>query len=253
MSRNRFKKITLWFFGVIFAAILAIGAFQFSSIFFSYREGVRTYDALMQFVTNPPESPDAQIYSADRFPEVDFAALRAINSDIAAWLILEGTLINYPIVQGADNVFYLSHMFDGAQNSVGTLFIDRFNTPGFADQNTIIYGHNMRDGSMFATLLSYQSQTFFEEHPQMLLLTPDGNYLIELFAGYTVDVAADSWRFSFVDDADFERWISWTKHRSDFTSDVEIQPSDRLVTLSTCSYAFNNARYVVVGKLVPIT
>jgi len=252
MTRKGLKKITLWFFIIAFAAIAAISLFQLISIELAYREGARTYDVLTQFVTHPPESWDTRTNAADRFPEIDFAALRAINPDIAAWLILEGTPINYPVVQGADNLFYLNHMFDGEQNSVGTLFIDSYNTPGFADQNTVIYGHNMRDASMFATLLEYESQAFFEEHSEMLLLTPQGNYLIKLFAGYTTDAAADSWMFSFADSNDFERWISEAKYRSDFTSSVEIHPSDRLVTLSTCSYAFDNARYVVVGRLVPI-
>ena len=245
-----FKKGTLCFLVVGFAALAAVSLFQLMSIISTYRQGAQTYDALMRFVVLQPQS--AQAAPADRFPEVDFSALREINPDVVAWLILEGTSINYPVVQGADNIFYLNHMFDGTQNSVGTLFVDSFNTPGFANRNTVIYGHNMRDGSMFSYLIGYQSQAFFEEHPKMLLLTPDRNYLIELFAGYTVDVTADSWRVSFADSHDFEGWISEAKRQSDFTSDVAINPSDRVVTLSTCSYAFDNARYVVVGRLVPI-
>lgn len=249
MSRKK-SKIILCLLAICFAAMAAISLFQLASIISAYREGGRTYDMLTQFVT---PSPDAQAHPAVRFPEIDFAALYNINPNIAAWLILEGTPINYPVVQGTDNVFYLHHMFDGTPNSVGTLFIDSFNTPGFADKNTIIYGHNMRDGSMLAPLLSYQSQAFFEANPEMLLLTPEGNYLIKLFAGYTVDIAADSWRFSFAGDADFERWIAEARRRSDFVSDVQVLPTNRVVTLSTCSYAFFDARYVVVGKLVPIT
>jgi len=247
MNRKGFKSITLWIFVIGFAALAAISLLQLTSIFSTYREGARTYGELAQFAAHPPESSQA-----DRFPEVDFAALRAINPDIVAWLILEGTSLNYPVVQGTDDLFYLEHMFDGTRNSAGTLFVDSFNTPGFADQNTVIYGHNMRDGNMFATLLEYRSQAFFQEHPRMLLLTPEGNYLIELFAGYTVDITADSWRFSFDDGDDFERWVSQAKYRSDFTSDVEVDPSDRLVTLSTCSYDFDDARYVVVGRLAPV-
>jgi len=252
MSRKRLK-ITLWFLALGLVAVAAISLFQLTSIFRTYREGARTYYALAQFVTPPPQPPSsAQARPAERLPEVDFAALRAINRDIVAWLILEGTPINYPVVQGADNVFYLDHKFDGTHSGVGTLFVDSLNTPGFADQNTIIYGHNMRDGNMFATLLDYQCQEFFQAHPEMLLLTPQGNYLLRLLAGYTVDVMAGSWRISFDDGADFESWVSQARRRSDFTSDVEINPTDRLVTLSTCSYAFEDARYVVIGKLAPI-
>ena len=251
------KKITLSLLALGFAAITAVSLSQLSSILHAYRESAQVYVELTRFVTPQPQphSPQAglpppPVPAASPFPQADFAALSEVNPDIAAWLILEGSRINYPVVQGADNSFYLSHLFDGTPNPSGALFIDSYNEPGFADQNTVIYGHNMKDDSMFSTLLAYRSQEFFEQHPQMLLLTPRGNYLVELFAGYQTGIAADSWRHTFADASDFESWVSRSKERSDFTSDVEVLPTDRLLTLSTCSFAFDNARYVLVGKLV---
>ena len=262
------KKSILVFLALCFATVAVFSLLQLLSITSTYREATQGYDELTQFVRAPesdsvevnlPEpsvseedTPTPPHWAADRFPEVDFEKLGAINPDVAAWLILEDTQINYPVVQGGDNAFYLNHTFDGTRNKVGALFFDSNNTPGFADQNTIIYGHNMRDGSMFAALKNYQAQAFFDEHPYMLLLTPDGNYLVEIFAAYATAVTADSWRHTFDDEVDFANWIDEAKNRSDFTSDVEILPSDRVITLSTCSYVFDNARYVVVGRLVPI-
>lgn len=255
------KKSILAFFALCFVAVAVFSLLQLSSIASTYREGAQGYEALAQFVTDSPgqSSAGADLQEASRgdlassFPRVDFAGLSAINPNVAAWLILEDTQINCPVVQGADNTFYLNHTFDGTRNSVGALFIDSNNTPGFADQNTIIYGHHMKDGSMFAILQQYQSQAFFEAHPHMRLLTPEGNYLVELFAAYATDVTANSWRRTFGDEADFTSWIAEAKDRSDFVSDVDVRPSDRVVTLSTCSYVFDNARYVVLGRLVPVT
>ena len=269
MKRTGLKRVISGILALCFGAVAMFCLFQLSSILLTYRTGAEGYNALTQFVTRTPEpvgpeedftaSPDfaenlphLPNEMAISFPEVDFAGLAAINPDVVAWLVLEDTPLNYPLVQGRDNTFYLNHMFDGTQSPVGALFVDSRNAPGFADQNTVIYGHHMKDGSMFAVLKNYSNQGFYEEHPQMLLLTPEGNYLVELFAGYATAITADSWRHSFDDAADFLRWVAEAKHRSDFVSDVELGSSDRVVTLSTCSYVFDNARYVVHGRLVPV-
>ena len=274
------KRTVLGIFALCFVTVAAISIFQLSLIASTYGKGAQAYDNLTQFVTDAPKQSStpnltkqssagtdlqeqintlADSYESPKskltipFPTVDFDGLGAINSDVAAWLILEGSQINYPVVHAADNVFYLNHTFDGTANGVGTLFIDSNNASGFADQNTIIYGHHMKDGSMFADLLSYQSQAYFEKNPQMLLLTPEGNYLLELFAAYTADVTANSWKRTFDDEASFSAWIAEAKELSDFISDVDVLPTDRVVTLSTCSYSFENARYVVVGRLVRVS
>jgi len=185
-------------------------------------------------------------------PTVDFDALGEINPDIVGWILLEGTQINYPVVQGRDNAHYLNHLFDGRRNATGAIFVDSYNQPGFTDRNTIIYGHHMRDGSMFAVLERYRGQYFFNAHPWIFLLTPERNYVIQLVAGYTSNVQSSAWRLDFADDVEVEAWINERRERSDFVSDAEVRPTDRFVTLSTCSWAFNNARYVVVGRLIPL-
>ena len=253
------KYILLGLFALGFTALLVVSLAQITSITFERKESAAIYEDLHRFVdTAPPsvtvpreESGEAQVPTIS-LPQVDFAALQEQNAEIMGWLILENSSINHPVVQGANNVFYLQHLFDGTQNINGTLFTDYRNARDFSDRHTIIYGHRMNDGSMFAPLLNYADQSFYEAHPQLMLLTPEGGYLVELFSAYTTDVYADSWQRSFTDDADFRAWIQAAKDRSDFTSDVEVHASDRLLTLSTCSTAFRDARYVVVGKLVAV-
>lgn len=236
------------------AAMVVFSIIMLTSTISDYSEGAQAYEELTQYLTDPSAAPDTQIPpdpEPDTLPTVNFDALWAINPDIVAWLICKDTSINYPVVQGSDNDYYLKHLFDGTRNNVGCLFVDCNNEPGFVDHNTVIYGHHMKDKSMFSVLTEYKTQTFYEEHPQMILLTPEGNYTIDLFAGYVTNINADSWRRWFSNNTEFEAWIWETQLKSTFVSDAKVSSSDRFVTLSTCSYEFDNARYVVVGKLVP--
>lgn len=183
---------------------------------------------------------------------VDFDALETINPDVIAWLFCEGTVINYPVVQGPDNEKYLNRLFDGSENRYGCLFSDAANAPDFTEKNTVIYGHNIKDGSMFRILNQYKEQAFYNDHPLMFLITRDKNYMLELFAGYTASTDDDAWRIGFADDTAFMEWVEATRNKSTFQSEVMVYPQDVVVTLSTCTYEFDNARYIVVGRLVPI-
>ena len=122
----------------------------------------------------------------------------------------------------------------------------------FAGQNTVIYGHHMNDGSMFASLSKYRTEGYYEAHPVLYLNTPSQNYKIEVFAGYVTDAESDSYILGFSDEGDYLRFLADMKAQSDFDSPVELSSEDRIVTLSTCSYEYFDARYVVQGKLVPI-
>lgn len=183
---------------------------------------------------------------------VDFTSLEKINPDVVGWLAAEGTEIDYPVVRGKDNDFYLRHLFTGERNKLGSIFMDYRNYGDFSDKNTIIYGHNMKDGSMFSSLTKYKDQHYYDNFPTMLFYTPVGNFTIELFAGIVVDGNYESVRFDFKDDHDFQSYIDSLKKKSTFESNTIVKADDRIVTLCTCSYEFNNARYALYGKLTPI-
>jgi SrtB family sortase len=190
-------------------------------------------------------------------PPIDFDALRTINPDVAGWLVCGGTEINYPVAQGADNSRYLDTLFDGSKGKAGCLFVDFENDAGFSGQNTVVYGHNLLDGSMLSGIVRYGEQGYFDAHPTMTLHTPEGSYTVELFAGYTAPptnhaLAPDSpWALSWPDEAGFAAWLEKAQGRSNFDSGVRVSSSDRVLTLSTCADGGRN-RFVLHGRLAPI-
>ncbi|MBQ7887827.1 MAG: class B sortase, partial [Clostridia bacterium] len=117
--------------------------------------------------------------------QVYHAKLREMNADYQLWLYAPGTQIDYPVVQDEGNDFYLSHLFNGDRNAAGTLFADYRNQPGLLDPNTILYGHHMRNDSMFGTLTDYEDQEYYEANPYMLVYSEDEIALLEIIAGYT--------------------------------------------------------------------
>ena len=176
---------------------------------------------------------------------VDFSVLQQENEDIVAWIYSENTPINYPVVQSDDNVFYLRKMINGEYNIAGSIFMDFRNDPNMSDNNTIIYGHNMQNDTMFGTLQDYKKQEYYDEHKIMYLFTPDKQYKIELFAGYTIPVESDIYDMAKFDQEDIEEAM----RKSDFKSDVIVSAEDKIITLSTCAYEYEGARYIVMGML----
>ena len=120
----------------------------------------------------PEEETDEPEAEPSGYLQIDFAGLQAVNPDVIAWIDIPGLSVSYPVVQGEDNSYYLHHLFTGEYNSSGSIFADCHNQPDFTDQNTIIYGHNMKNGSMFGTLSHYQDQVLWEENPYFYLYVP---------------------------------------------------------------------------------
>lgn len=195
----------------------------------------------------PADGPAKVVQTDDTvWLEVDFGALQQINSDVVAWIYIEGTNVNYPVVQGDDNNYYLRRLMDGTTNSSGTIFLDCDSQSDFSGKNSVIYGHNMRNGTMFRGIMRYKDQGFYEEHPNALLMTPNGNYKIHFFSGYVADLGESAWELYFTDD-DYEKWLNEIGKKSCFLSQLTPGAMDRVVTLSTCSYEFDNARFVLHG------
>ena len=176
---------------------------------------------------------------------VDFTALKQENEDIVGWLYSENTQINYPVVQSEDNNYYLRRLINGEYNIAGSLFMDYRNNSNLEDNNTIIYGHNMENDTMFGTLQEYKSQEYYDNHKVLYYFTQEKNYMIQLFAGYTISVESDIYDLSIIDGSKIEESIQ----NSDFNSDVEVREEDKIMTLSTCAYEYDGARYIIMGVL----
>lgn len=180
-------------------------------------------------------------------PMVDFEALSEINPDIVGWIYLPDSKINYPIVQ-RDNEYYLKHLFTGEYNSGGCIFLDERNGADFSDEHSILYGHHMKDGSMFAGITAFQDQAYYDAHPTALLITPEKTYKIQLFSCYVADTKASAWDLSFGGDG-YGEWLDEITRKSYFRSNVQPTSEDRVLTLSTCTYDFENARFVLHGVI----
>lgn len=184
--------------------------------------------------------------------EVDHEKMAEINGDYACWLYCADTQIDYPVVHGEDNSYYLNRLFNGAKNAGGTLFIDYRNLEKFQDPNTLIYGHHMRNDSMFGILTEYEKPGFYESHPYVLLLSAEEIAIIEIFAGYTTTEKDHCYDIAISGEEDMAAFVQEAEEKSDFETEVEVCTHDRLTTLSTCAYSFRNARYIIIGRLSPI-
>ena len=238
-------------------AVLGCCLWQIVGITDEYQAGEQAYEELERYIvmpeTVPVETTDTEeTVEAEtapvqiQWPHVDFEALAQVNGDIVGWLYIPGTVINYPVVQGDDNEYYLKHLFDGKYNSSGCIYLDCGAEGDFTSMNSVLHGHHMKNGSMFAGICKYKDQSYFDEHPTAMLLTPDGNYLVEFFSGYVCEVTADAWDYDFD-----EAWLDKRIRSSYFEADVVPTTEDRVLTLSTCSYEFTDARFVLHGRLIP--
>jgi sortase B len=251
--------------------LMVVGAVQVIRIQVGYRQSAALYEELTQFISFDPapgnvgsgddeEGLDEDGEEEEMFtlppgvtiPSVDFDSLQEINPDIVGWIFLDGTPINYPVVQAEDNDYYLFRLFDGRSNPSGSIFMDYLNSPSMTDPHTILYGHHMQDGSMFAALENFMSQEFFEEHQHIFYITPEREYVILPFAGYTTDVFSSSWQLEFTNCAEKEEWIAERRERSDFVSNIEVLPAHRFVNLTTCSMTIADYRYIIVGRIMPV-
>ncbi|MCL2565026.1 MAG: class B sortase [Defluviitaleaceae bacterium] len=187
----------------------------------------------------------------DNVSFIDFDKMREIFPNIVGWIKSEDTFINYPIVQGADNYFYLSYLPDGTYHPMGSIFLDYRNLADFSDSAILIYGHDMRSGDMFGSLKYYADQLYYEKHYSMFIFTPMRDYKLILFAGYILDSDLEVPPMSFHGSKDFEEYIADIRSRSIFTSGTEVSFEDRLVFLATCTRSGKiNERLIIVGKLV---
>ncbi len=182
---------------------------------------------------------------------IDFTQLLSVNSDIVGWLRIRALDISYPVVQGKDNDYYLHRTFEKTDNFAGCLFVNSYNMGDFTDQNTIIYGHNMKNGSMFGKLKNFSDPEVFKKSRYFWIFTPDFIYQYRIFSASVVDKTGLTYQISFTDD-EFDQFISRAYSNSVVDNQgVTVTKEDRIVTLSTCT-GDDSTRFVVMGKLAQI-
>lgn len=187
---------------------------------------------------------------------VDFDYLTTINDDVVGWLYQEDTPINYPVVRGENNEFYLTHLFNGTVNSSGSVFMDSGNSAAFIDSATYLYAHHSKGGGMFASLSEYLDPAYYEAHPQFLLVTPFMDYQVDVFAGMATLVEDEvSWRPKTLEtEADMNAFLELIQAQSFIQAPEDKLPQwgDKLLVLVTCTNIRSDQRYVIYGRMRPI-
>lgn len=188
--------------------------------------------------------------------EVDLADLQAgVNPDIYAWIYIPDTLIDYPVLQHpTDNIYYLDHNLDGSRGYPGCIYTEDYNAKDFSDPNTVIYGHNMKNGTMFAGLHKFEDGTYFEEHPYMYIYTEEKLYVYEIFAAYESGNEHILYNNDFTSDYEYASYLedvfTVRAMNSNIKEGAEVTAADRIVTLSTCVANKSDRRYLVQGVLL---
>ncbi len=187
---------------------------------------------------------------------IDFDSLTAEYPDIYAWIRIPGTKVDYPIVQReGDNSYYLNHTIDGKKKTEGSIFTEDYNGKDFEDANTIIYGHNMKNGSMFKTLHKYKDKQFLLDNSEIYIYQKDKVLRYKIFAAYIYDSRHLMLSFDFEDENIFENYLNNVLTKRDMSSNininVDVTAKDKIITLSTCNN--NDAqRYLVQAVLLSI-
>ena len=254
--RRRFKRLRKVLIG-LFALVFIGSAAGVAFIYHERSESQRVYnDASSRFTqdVDTGESKDKVQEQTIAPKVVDFDKLCAENPDVVGWIYCPDTIIDYPVLHGRDNDEYLRHDYTREYNINGSIFVDSDNARGFTDANTIVYGHHMATGAMFAVLEEWGAQSYYEEHPVMWLLTPTQDYQVVLVSGHHASAYSDMYEIYHEHDNDFARFLREIVDQSDFKpiEDATINPDRNYIMLSTCAYIFDNARYVLHGKLVPV-
>lgn len=186
---------------------------------------------------------------------LDWDYLLEQNEDIYAWIYIPDTMIDYPILQHkTDDSYYLEYNLDGTKGYPGCIYTEKINAKDFTDHNTLIYGHNMKNGTMFHDLHSFEDETFFEEHPYVFIYTPDEIYIYHVFGAYKFSDAHILYSYNCDTVEGFESYLNMVKSdygtRGNFRAEVEVTGSDKIITLSTCVGGESDRRFLVQGVLL---
>lgn len=183
---------------------------------------------------------------ADALSAMDFAALREVNGEVVGWLVIPGTQVSYPLLQGEDNSYYLNHTWKGERSVVGAIFLEYTNSSDLSDFHTIVYGHNMKNGSMFGALQNYRDAAYLAAHPSVYLTVDGGSYRYDIFAVYEASVDSSTYQIGFDREESRRTFLEDCLSRSELSTEVTPHTYDRILTLSTCTPASSkDSRWVV--------
>ena len=224
------------------------------------RKAAEEYEKLVQDTKQEKEEEQKEDILKERgieipAKEIDWAALKEKNQDIYAWIYIPNTKVDYPILQHPTELsYYLNHNLDGREGYPGCIYTQNLNQKDFSDPNTVIYGHNMKDGTMFASLHFYEDKSFFEENRYVFIYTEEQVYVYEIFAAYEGSDVHLLYNYDFDTPSNFQMYLDSVLKIRDMSAhiaeDVEVSSQNHIITLSTCIKNKPKNRYLVQAVLV---
>ncbi len=262
--RRRIQLLVQGIFVGFCVCLLCFSIYQLASIFMGYRSGEKEYEELKQYVLAEPAAPgepdaavsaeagDADAESSDSpvpMSRIDLDSLQEINSEAIGWIEIPDTIISYPMVHSTDNRYYLSHTFRKESNKSGSIFLETSNSADFSDLHTIIYGHNMKNGSMFAGLKDYSSKSYLDAHPYIYIDLADGSHCYQIFSCHEASVSDNCYTIGYQSDDVYAAFLESMQAASLYDTGVEVGIEDYVVTLSTCTKN-GTKRFVVHARKI---
>ncbi len=243
---------------IVCLIVFVFASYKLIDITFGYYKNNQVINEVKnKFYQNHSTFNDQQqdVYDPDVMPkntQPNFEQLLSDNKDVKGWIKIGDTKIDYPIVQGADNETYLTKNYYKEYSPAGSIFLDFRNNIDTLDDNTVIYGHRMKDGSMFEPLMHYTDENFYKQNPIIELKTLYGNYEAEVFAAYKTTTDFDYIQTDFSSKKQYKQFLNEINKKSLLHSDITIDENDKIITLSTCDYTLDaiDGRFAVHAKLV---
>ncbi len=244
--------------------IFLFSAYKLINIYVEYHRGTKEYDKIVKAVieNSIPQNIAEEVIENSNGKEqthnslkVDFEKLIEVNPDVVAWIQFDTPEeINYPVVQGPDNAKYLRTTIEGKSNTAGTIFMDANNQKDFSDKNTFIYGHDMKNGSMFGKLSEYKDKEFYDQNPYFYIYTPDGNEIqYKIFAICTVEDFSSSYTYYYEDDEQYLSYLNHIRGIADYDTGVAPTADSQIVSLSTCVRGASRQRLLIHGVKISET
>lgn len=263
---NKATKSGLWrILTLICLAVFLFSGYKLLDIFQDYREAEQLYDDTAgQYTTVAEKDPtmdfDAHAYLSQPPIEVDFTDILKINDDVIGWIYMEDTVVNYPVLQGENNFYYLDKTYYKKYLASGSIYLDSDNEPDLSDAHSIIYGHNMKNHTMFGDLSDFREEDYLAEHPYVDLILVDGTWMrYEICSLYRADVDDGTFRAPLNKESNFQPFLELMASKNmhaDAAEDLglpQVYPGDKVLTLSTCTEdSADLERFVVHAVLISV-
>lgn len=234
---------------VFFISLLIFSLFKLGSAVCEYYRGDKIYEEAEESIIDAGGKGNSAL-------KVNIAKLKETNPDVIAWIYIEDTPVSYPIVRGSDNKYYLKHTYNKKSSAFGSIFADHRNSADFSDANTLIYGHNTKNGSMFGSLKKYKKEAYLKKHPNIYIICEDRTLKYRIFSVFTPDIYNRVYEIDRKSTEDLAKWEAFVHSQSVVKTAENFSPQGKgkYITLSTCVNNINEGlRFVVTAELVSDT